>query len=235
LPHDPRAEVEHLRFLFGEPGGKLRLPAGGNGLALAAGRMWFVDGNMSMYERDPKGQWRCVGDCPGWWLLAHEGQLYCTTGDDILTRPINAPNSSWVLWRKIPEFKPGERGGFLAVVGDRFYFAVQPGVHCHCPLADPKAPWVRQETNVPLWPDGIAGTADGFFGHNATHLLTRPARDASAPWTPLAIWPKECHFLAVDGDRLLAYGGPGPIYARPLAAGPMVDWEIVGEAHDPPR
>ncbi|GEM_PF-1470227 len=235
LPRDAQVESEHLRFLFGPPGGELLLPAEGNGFAVDAGRMWLVDRDAELYARDAAGKWHFDGHCPGWWLIAQDGQLYCTVGEKILTRPVDAPGTPWVLWKNWPVMKTGESGGFLAIAGDRFYVAILPNVLCYCSLGDPKAAWVREDSVAPIWPDGIAATAQRIFGHDAKNVVARPARDESAPWTPVARIPSGPRFLAVDGDRLLAYGQPGPIYARPLAAGPEVDWEIVGRAHEPPR
>jgi hypothetical protein len=152
----------------------------------------------------------------------------------ILTRPIDALWQPCTFWKKIPELKPGERGGSLAIAGDRLYFTIHNNVHCYCPLADPTAPWVRYENSEAIWPE-IAATTDRFFGRNSTHLLTRPVRDIAAPWKPLARWPENGTSLVVDGYRLLVVGKPGPIYSRPITAGPGVDWEIVGQTYDPPR
>lgn len=235
LPRDQRAESEHLRYLFGEPNGPLRLPAGGTGFCASGGRMFLVNGDMEMYVREPDGRWHYDSECPGWWLVAHDGQLYCTRNDEILTRPIDAIGKPWTLWKKFPVFEEGERGGFLAISGGRFYLSIHPGVLCYCPLSDPATAWVRENRVTPLWPDGLAGSADTFFGHNARQILSRPTLDATAAWTPVARRPEEATFLAVDGDQILAYGRPGPIYARPLNAGLEVDWKIVGQAHEPSR
>lgn len=235
LPRDTRAESEHIRFLFGEPGGEFRLPAGANGFAIDDGRMWLVDGDLNMYVRDRNGRWRFDSACPGWWLVAHKGRLYCTAGDDIFTRAADEPHKPWERWRTFPEIKPGEERGFLAVAGDRFYAAIHPDVVCNCPIDDPKAPWVREQSTTPLWPSSIAATKEQIYGHDARHLVTRSVGDPSAPWKPIGPWIDDITFLAVDGDRLLGFGGPGSVYSRSLTAGPEVDWEIVGKAHEPPR
>jgi hypothetical protein len=39
--------------------------------------------------------------------------------------------------------------------------------------------------------------------------------------------------LVCDGDRLLAFGQSGPIYARPATADADNPWKIVGRVHDP--
>src|SRR5262249_5845017 len=234
LPRDPRAQPEQLRFLFGPPGGELLLPAAGLGFAADAGRLFVVDQDRDIYVRDATGRWRFAGFCPGWWMVAHGDMLYCDLMGKIVTRRVDSTWAPWVEWVDFPTCGPGDRG-FLAIAGDRFYAEIHPNVLCHRPLGDSKAAWVREESQTPIWPDGIAATAERLFAHDADYILSRPVRDASAPWTRVARIPDGRTWLAVDGDRLLAYGGPGPIYSRPLTAGPEVEWKIVGRAHVPPR
>ena len=144
LPHDAHAEAEHLRYLFGEPGGEMRMPAGGSGFCADGGRLWFVAGDHELFARDQDGKWHFEGLCPGWWLVAGGGRLVCTAGEDILTRPVDEPSAPWVHWCKIPPMRKGERGGLLAIAGDRLYMAIHPNVFCYRLLADSKAPWTAR-------------------------------------------------------------------------------------------
>jgi hypothetical protein len=234
LPSDERAESEQVRWLFGSDEKGLLLPAGSCGFYADAGRLYFVDRKHSLYIREPGGKWRFGGVCPGWWLVARDGWLYCTRGDEILTRREEARDSPWEHWGSFPRLEPGERSGFLTIGGDRLIAAIYLHVFCTKPLANPTAPWAREPSASAVWPDGIAATSEHLYCHDGSNLLSRPLRNPASPLKRVAHWPSECCFLSVDGDRLLAFGGgPGPVYARPLAAGPAADWAIVGSVHVP--
>jgi RNA polymerase sigma factor (sigma-70 family) len=236
LPSDVRAEAEQLQRLFGASPMELLLPAGMSGFAADAGQLFAVDARThALFIRDLAGRWHYGGNCPGWWLAVHGGQLYCIRGDEILTRSVDAPTAPWARWSDLPLPGKNEGRGFLAVNGERIYVAIHPNIFSHRPIAKPEQPWKREVSPIPIWPNGISATVDRFFGHDATHVIARPLQDSAAPWSKVARWPKECQFLVIDGDRLLAFGGPGPIYTRPVAAGPEVDWSIVGRVHEPPR
>jgi RNA polymerase sigma-70 factor (ECF subfamily) len=231
---DERAESEQVRWLFGSDEKELFLPVGSCGFYAEAGQLYFVDRKFGLFIREPGKQWRYGGVCPGWWIVAEGGRLFCTRGNEILTRREDARDAPWRRWGDFPPLGTGERGGFLTIGGDRLIAAVHPHLFYFRPLAAPTAPWARQSSDTPVWPDGIAATSERLYGHNTRNLLSRPLHDPAAPWAPVARQPDGCTFLAVDGDRLLAFGGePGPIYARPLAAVPAADWTIVGRVHEP--
>lgn len=233
LPRDPRAEAEHLRYLFGPPGGGLLLPAATAGFSANAGRWVLMDEDRGLFVRDVAGRWRAAGECPGWNPVLAGDRVYCSGHSVIRSRPVADPAAAWEKLCDEPPVGKGEHADALCVSGDRLYQVVHPNILYSRHLTDPKAAWVREE--APIWPNGIAAADDRLFAHNATHLLTRPAGDAAAPWEPLAPWPDECSILAVDGDRLVALGGSGPIYARPLSAGPSVEWRVVGRVQEPLR
>ena len=160
-----------------------------------------------------------------------DGLVYCALDRKILTRALDAPAADWVRWCGEPAYGAGERGGTLFVAAGRLYMTASPDVHYSCPLADPAVGWVR--TPAPPRVEGFAEVRGTLFGNDGKSLLSRPASDLNAGWTPVGPWPDGCETLLADGDRLLAFGGVGPIYARPKAARPDVPWVIVGRVHDP--
>lgn len=232
LPPDPRAGAELVRHLFGPPGGELLLPAETRGVSGFAGGLILAVGNDGLFVRDESGRWRDAGECPGWFPVVAGGRVYCREGGGIWSRPLMDPAAVWERWCDEPTVGPGERQvGVLVVAGGRLYETVSPHAQYSRPLADRAAGWVRAD--VRLDHDGLAAAGDTLFGNDGKQLLARPAADPTAAWVPAGSWPAGCRRLAADGDRLLAFGGPGPIYARATSAGPDVPWVVVGRVHDP--
>ncbi len=233
IPSDPRSEKEQIRWLFGDDPEKLLMPTGLRGFAADNGRMYIVDQDQAIYIREPNGQWHFAGTCPGWWMVARSGRLYCQRGSEISTRLADERDASWERWGDFPSLNAGERSGFLAVTDKHLIVMVHPNVACIRPLAEPDKPWVREENTNPIWPDGVVGIRDQLIAHDQRNLLLRSATDPNAKWKPIASWPEGGSFLALDGDRLLNLGNVGEIYSRPLTAGPEVGWSNAGTVHDP--
>jgi RNA polymerase sigma factor (sigma-70 family) len=232
LPPDPRAEAELLGHLFGPPGGELLLPADTRGVSGFPGGLILAVGNDGLFARDESGRWRDAGECPGWSPVVAGGRVYCYGGGVIRSRPLADPAAAWERWCDEPAVGPGERRlGILSVAGGLLYETVVPRVHYHRPLADPGAGWSR--TDCPLDEGGLAAVGETLFGHDGKQLFARPA-DPAGEWKAVGPWPAGCRTLVADGDRLLAFGvNPGPIYARPAAAGPDEPWAVAGRVHDP--
>lgn len=232
LPPDARAEAELLRHLFGPPGGEVLLPAAAFVSGFDGGWV-LMTGDRGLFSRDRAGQWRYAGECPGWFPVVVDGHVYCSGHGMIRSRPLAEPTAAWQAVCPEPPLQPGEKAEQLFAVGNRLYQAVQPAFHCSRPLGDPTAGWTRTSPSVVLWPNGLAATGESVFGNDTKRLYARPAADPMAKWIPVGPWPEGCDMLFADGDRLLAFGGPGPIYARPTIAGPEVGWGVVGRVHDP--
>jgi hypothetical protein len=154
----------------------------------------------------------------------------------IRSRPLADAAAAWEVVCPAPLIKRGEDAQQLFVAGRRLYQAVNPGVHCFRPLDYLGPTWDR--ITAPLWPDGLAVAGGRVFGNDRTWLLVRVApahADPSHVWEPVAPWPTGCNTLVADGDQLLAFGGEGPIYARPVKAGPEEPWKFIGRVHDPSK
>ncbi|QDU21913.1 RNA polymerase sigma factor [Urbifossiella limnaea] len=233
LPKDDRAEAEQLRQLFGPPGGEVLLPTGGLGTSsFPDGMILSADGG-GLYVRDGAGSWRYAGECPGWFPVVADGQVFCFESGVIRSRPLAEPTAPWVRRCDEPPLGPGDRAtGELFVAGGRLCMAMEPHGLNSRPLADPAAGWVR--TTHPVQPSGFAVVGDSLYGKDVERLFERPAGQLDAAWVPAGPWPAGCLWLVADGTRLLAYGrGPGPIYARPVGAAADVPWTAVGRVHDP--
>lgn len=234
LPRDNRAESEKIRHLFATDSGAFVLPAGIRGLSASEGRLFLVDVSFGLFMRKPQGEWRFVGECPGWWLTANGTRLFCIRGDEIWIKPSLDRDVAWVRWSKLPPPRPEERYEFLAVSGDRLFVVIQPGGLISRPLSGSRETWEREVRPSPLWPTGLAGTTDRLFGNDSRRILMRMKEKEE--WTPVAPWPDRCEYLVIDGDRMLACGGsPGPVHSRPLSAAPEAAWEVAGQVLIPQR
>lgn len=232
LPADDRAEPELLRALFGPRGGELLLPTENRGVSGFPGGLILVASGGGMYVRD--GSWRMVGECPGWWPVVADGQVYCDWDREIWSRPLAKPSAPWVKWCDKPT--PGPEGeqatGLLFVADERLCMTMKPHGLCSVPLANPAVGWTR--TKHPISHAGVAAVGDTLFGNDGKQLFKRPAAQLDAAWVPVGPWPPECNWLVADGERLLAYGwGPVPIYARSITAPPTEPWTKFGRLHDP--
>ena len=232
LPKDDRAEAELLRMLFGPRGGELLLPTENRGVSGFPGGLILVAGNSGMYVRDGAGKWRYAGECPGWHPAVVDGQIYCDS-NAIWSRPLDKPSADWVKWCELPTLELGEQmRGPLFVAGGRLCMTMHPHSVRSRPLNDPSVGWTRTEHRPHH--EGLAVIGDTLFGNDGKMLFKRPAAQFDATWVPVGPWPSGCDRLVADADRLLAYGrGPGPIYARAIAAKPTDPWTKVGRVHDP--
>jgi hypothetical protein len=235
LPRDNRVEDEQFRFLVGPPHGELLLPADRAGVSGFDGGL-IISTNGALFVRNSEGRWGYAGEGPGWYSVVSRDRVYCTAAGTIRSRPLAAPAAEWETVCPEPPLRAGEKAEQVFVAGDRLYQAVHPNVLCSRPLANPAAEWTR--VNVPLWSTGHAVTRDTMFGNDRKHLYSRPTANPNAEYRPVGPWPggfgpAECSTLVADGDRLLAFGGVGPIYARPVKAGPDEPWTVVGRVHDP--
>lgn len=186
-----------------------------------------------LFVRDRAGRGRYAGECPGWYPVVIGDRVYCHAHGAIRSRPLADPTAAWEKWGEAPVLRPGEKDWQLFVAGGRLYLAAQLHAHYSRPLDDLKAGWERRYP-IPLWPNGLAEAGTKLFGNDHKQLFARPAADPQAAWVQAGPWPDfACDTLVADGDRLLAFGGPGPIYARPVAAAADEPWVVVGRVHDP--
>src|SRR5262249_3336255 len=130
-----------------------------------------------------------------------------------------------------PSLDRGEDGVGWFVVGDRLYLAAHPGLQYSCAIADPGAGWTV--TKCQPWPSGLTVAGEMIFGNDTKCLMARPIAGPDAEWRQVGPWPAGCDVLVAAGGRLLAFGGVGPIYARPVKAAPNEPWVVVGRVHDP--
>ncbi len=233
LTPDDRAESEQIRALFGSPDGELLLPSDTLGVSGFPGGLALSSATGGLFIRDSAGHWSYAGKCPGWFPVVVDDQVYCYRDAAIWSRSRFNPSASWVKWSDEPTVQPGtpQRTGILFVADRRIYVAVQPNHHFSRPLADRSIEWERSE--APLDHEGLAAIGPTLFGNDGTRLFARPVADRHAAWVPVGPWPQGCRTLIADGDRLLAFGGLGPIYARAATAGPTDPWTIVGRVYDP--
>jgi hypothetical protein len=153
--------------------------------------------------------------------------VYCIH-NGISRRRLDDPAAAWVTWCGLPD-RPGERRGSLCVAGGRLYLPLDSGVLCSIPLADPSAGWTRTPARVD-W-EAMTEAGDTLFTNDGASLLARPSADVNAAWQTFGPWKAGCRWLVAVGDRLLALGGPGPIYARPATRTPE-PWVEVGRVAD---
>lgn len=231
LPPDPRAEAELIRHLFGTPGGNILLPTGGHGVSGFPGGLILATDTGSLFVRDAAGRWRSTGECPGWNPVVHGGRVFCSGNGMIRCRPLAAPAAAWEKWCDEPLGEKGAQTGQMFAAGGRLCMTIHPSKLYSRPFADLAQGWTL--TAHLLWPDGLAAVGDRLFGNDRKRLYARPAADAGAEWVSVGPLPDGSGEFVADGDRLLTFGGPGPIFARPAAAGPDVPWTVVGRAHDP--
>lgn len=233
IPEDDRTAPEQTRRLFGNDPAMLIVPSGLKGFTAHASRIYVVTEHRGIFSRASSGHWRFDGECPGWWLTAHSGRLYCLRDHEIWMRPIDAPSESWARWCAAPTLLKDERMGFIAASNARLLAFIHPNVICSRSLSEPIGDWSREGVSSPIWPDGVAASSDQLFAHDSRQVLRRIADKPGAAWVPVARWPDNAHYLAVDGDRLLSCGAPGPILARSLTAGIETEWEVVGHMRVP--
>ena len=233
IPEDDRTATEQIQRLFGNDPAMLIVPSGLKGFTAHARHLYVVTRHGALFSRAPSGVWRFDGECPGWWLTAQGGRLFCLRDREIWMRPIDAPSRAWARWCAAPILRQDERMGFLAASSDRLFAFVQPGAIVSRPLSDPVSEWVREGVASPVWPDGVIASSHHLFGHDSRHVLRRAVKNSGETWTAVARWPADASYLAVDGDRLLCCGSPGPILSRPLTAGIEVEWDVVGRMQVP--
>lgn len=232
LPPDARAEPDQVRTLFGV-GGAVRLPTESRGVSGFPGGLVAATADGGLFVRDAAGRWRAAGPCPGWGPVVADGRVYCFNAGGIQSRPLDRPDARWEKWGDAPPLRPGEpRHGHLFVAGERVCMTIDPQGVASRPLNDPTAGWERSGHS--LGPHSVVEVGETLFGTDGKRLYKRPAAHPDAGWVLAGPWPTDDDRLVADGDRLLAYTwGPGPIYARPAAAGPDVPWEEVGRVRDP--
>jgi RNA polymerase sigma-70 factor, ECF subfamily len=233
LPPDPRAEDELIRHMFGPTGGELLLPVGHRGVSGFPGGLILADVNKGLYVRDPAGRWRYVGECPGWGPVVVDGEVYCVGHGLIRSRPLS---NSKAPWARVCDEPPVEKGAELRyhfVAGGKLGVAVFPHKLLTLSVGKPAAIWEQVEN--PHWHDGMTVVGGQLYGYDQKRLYSRPFADPRADLRPIGPWPEGCNVLFPDGDRLVTFdhSRPGPIYARPLTAGPDDPWTEVGKVHDP--
>ncbi len=233
LPPDERAEPDQVRALFGAPGGTVLLPTETRGVSGFPGGLVAATRDGALFVRDDPGWWRSAGTCPGWGPLVADGRVYCYTHGMIRSRPLNDPTAPWEKWCDEPPLALGNlRLGQLFVAGGQLCMTVEPSGLYSRPLTDRTAGWKWGTNDLNL--TGVAAAGDTLFATDGKRLFQRPAANPDAAWTPVGPWPVGQERLFVDGDHLRTYvWGPGPIYTRPVSAGPDVPWREIGRVRNP--
>jgi RNA polymerase sigma-70 factor (ECF subfamily) len=232
LPPDERAGPELIDRLFAPSASELHLPANLRGCAGFPGGLVVAHGSGALFIRDNSGEWHYAGECAGDQPAVVNDYIFCLRDGAVWTRPLAQYAAAWAKWCDNPALRAGERYFSLFSSGDKLYMTVHPG-WMYSRTVTPIGPdWVRSPHS--LWPWGIAATSETVFAHNSKDLFAKAVGEPETAWTKVGIWPTDCATLVVDGERLLAFGGSGPIYARPVTR-TVEDWVIVGKVFDPEK
>lgn len=234
LPRDERAEQEQVTYWFG-PGGwsgdEFTVSAGNRGVAGNSQALFVTTLHGQTFVRRATGGWKHWGDCEGWNLAADDTRLYYTAGSTIRSLQIEDPSAAPATVAATPLDLPLRS----MTVGDGCLFvALEDGSRlCTRPLSSPAEGWtkfVRPDPAPRLATDGRR-----LFAFDNHRLQVRKLEPADSPWELLGPAPEGIKHLVVWGDRLLGVPKyPGPIYARPTAAGAEVGWEEFGRVVAPP-
>src|SRR5262249_47493790 len=151
-------------------------------------------------------------------LAADEAHLYFATGGTIWSQPINSPATPPAEVRALPE---GHSARHMAVGGGTIFVQTnRPDKRIISrPVADPRAKWVKQPRPAAM--GGLATADRRLITQDGKQTLYLLSDEPSPQWQDNGPAPPACETLTRWGDRVLSIPQePGPIYARPLAAGP---------------
>jgi RNA polymerase sigma-70 factor (ECF subfamily) len=231
LPADERAEADHLRHLFGPSGEELVLPVGCHVAGFPGGLITQASGH-GLYVRDLTGRWRYAGICAGWGATVADGRVYCTGDAMIRSRPLDDPLAPWERVCEAPPTQKGQEGMYYFVVDRTHVVACAGNVAWVRPMG-PAATWTRVES--PTWLNGATAAGNRIYGAVGDRLYACEFVPPGFQWREIGPSATNCTALFVDGSRIVAYDQrqPGPLYARPLDAGPDDPWREIGRFHDP--